>query len=110
MSNKWISQIKVGDVLRSRSGLLRVVRNVNHLPVRGYKKPRTSVSFSIQRCSWTHRCYTVYFGNDLIQFGFRPVNARVQLRKKIDKLIKREIQSDCNWKPKIDCCDVRGIS
>ena len=102
---KWIKQVKVGDVLKSRSGLLRVVRYVNHHA----GGCRTWVSFTINHCSWTGRCYTMYEGNDLIQFGYRPVRVRMKLRKKIDKAILREIVDVRGGKPTLTCCDVEGI-
>lgn len=66
---QWIPKIKKGDVLRSGTGILRVVRDVHHAHVGDHV--RVSVTFTIRRCSWTQRCYTVYTGNDLVQMGYR---------------------------------------
>lgn len=103
----WIKQIKAGDVLKSRSGALRVVRRVSH---RGQSLPKTSVYFTIKRCSWTHRCYTVYNGNDLRIMGFQPVKARATLRKKIDRAIAIEFDRRDAKGAIMRCCDVVGIS
>ena len=66
----WIKKLQKGDVIRSRSGALRVVRAVDHF---GPGICRTVVHLAIKRCSWTHRAYTVYNGNDLRQMGYRMV-------------------------------------
>lgn len=108
----WINRIKAGDVVKSRTGLLRVVRDVSHHIVScGGTKPhvRTCVVFSIKACSWTHRCYTVYTGNDLVQYGYRRTTASVSLRKKIDKAILAEIRKG-GKKAGMTCCDVVGVS
>jgi hypothetical protein len=105
MANQaWLKTIKRGDVLRSGTGTLRIVRHVT---------PRC-VYFAIRHCSWTGRCYTIYFHNDLIQFNFKPTGKRVRLRKHIDKQIEQEIRR-CTQKGKpvppaqVKCCDVDGV-
>jgi len=131
MSNGWIARIKVGDVLKSGSGVLRVVRDVSHYSV--YKgspqeHTRTNVTFAIRHCSWTGRPYTVYTGNDLVQMGYRKTRAKVKLNKKIDRLIKQTFSGrkemcmgkvmHCPVLPDytlkghyaVKCCDVRGIA
>lgn len=110
----WIHRIKRGDILRSGSGLLRVVRSVSHslIPVGcgGTRKPhfRTTVIFTIQHCSWTGRCYTVYTGNDLVQIGYRPTRGRIRLNRKIDRRIEQEFREHPRV-PGLSCCDVEGI-
>jgi hypothetical protein len=99
----WIWKVRAGDVLRSRSGTLRVVRRVSQ------GRSRVHVFFAIRHCSWTHRCYTLLERNDLIQNGYRPTGAHVNLRKRIDRQIARELDGD-RLKPKLDCCKVRGIA
>lgn len=104
MGRDWISRIRKGDVLRSRNGVLRVVRAVSHTR-------RTTVTFVIRRCSWTTRCYTIYTGNDLRQMGYAPTNVRMPLRTKFDRLIEAEFHRPgpanvCF----LHCCDVTGIS
>ena len=114
-TQRWIAKIKRGDILRSRSGMLRVVREVTHSD-QGIYGIRTSVTFTIKTCSWTGRCYTVYTGNDLVQMGFRPTRARVSLRKKIDREIACQIRDrpfpDMRLPKRysIACCDVRDIA
>ncbi len=131
MTTKWIKKIRKGDVLKAPSGLLRVVRDVSHS---GPSVGKTSVTFTIQHCSWTGRCHTVLTGNDLRTFGYLPTRARYQFRKKIDKKIEREINGGGKVrivvaasggkvtdyiivhrpvhpsKIQLDCCDVRGIA
>ena len=107
----WIKQLKPGDVLEERSGSLRVVRTVSRhkhpYSSMGYG-PRTSVTFVIKHCSWTHRCYTTLCDNDLITRGFKPIGVSIELDTEFDEKILKEIQ---NWgKPNLSCCDVEGIS
>ena len=87
--HKWISRLKKGDVLRSRSGMLRVVRHVSHNKIPGYGI-RTTLIFSIQRNSWTTRPYTVYTGNDLVQMGYVKTRARRALRSKFDRTLESD--------------------
>lgn len=105
----WIRRIKVGDVLRSPKGALRVVRAVQHSNIPFYGI-RTSVTFTIMRCSWTTRCYTIYTGNDLVQMGYSPTRGKVPLRKRIDKAIAEEFQRPGGIAAvKLHCCDVLGV-
>lgn len=109
MKPAWIKAIKRGDVLKSGTGKLRVVRHVSHNEIPGYGI-RTSVVFAIQHCFWTHRCYTIYNGSDLVQMKYRPTKASVSLRKKIDKAIDAELFRRGSIKEaKLKCCDVDGV-
>lgn len=91
------------------SGMLRVVRSVSW---GGPKNNRGSFSFSIQRCSWTGRCYTTYTSTDLRTMGCTLTRATVRLNKKIDKQIKVAL-TDGAWSPvkpyTLKCCDVIGV-
>lgn len=114
--NSWIARIKVGDVLKSGTGVLRVVRAVSHHKIKysGPEHIRTNVTFAILTCSWTGRPYTVYTGNDLVQMGYRPTRAKVKLNKKIDRAIMRVFNAPPDYSKKkhyeVTCCDVRGIA
>ena len=127
----WIKRIRKGDVLKAPSGLLRVVRDVSHC---GPSAGKTSVTFTIQHCSWTGKCYTVLTGVDLRTFGYQPTKGQYRFRKKIDRTIDREINGGDKVrivvaasggkvtkyidvhrpldrdKSTLDCCDVRGIA
>lgn len=106
---KWIEGIKVGDMLRARSGKLRVVRSVSHSESKHYGT-RTIVIFTIQHCSWTGRCYTVYTGSDLRSAGYRPTGVNVSLRGKVDRMIGEEFgRRGSMAEAKLRCCDVIGI-
>jgi len=104
----WIKSLREGDVLKARSGKLRIVRRVRHL---GPSIPKTFVHLTIQHCSWTGRPYTVVTGNDLRQMGFQRVgNARKLLKDQFSRALARDFEAsrstDCQFK----CCDVRGIA
>ncbi len=131
MQPAWIGRIKVGDVLKSGSGLLRVVREVHHYTVtKGGRDPhlRSYVTFTIRCCSWTGRCTTTLITSDLVTLGYRPTRAKVKLNKKIDRAIRRELTGRTiilNGEPhrvpvlpdprlkkryRVTCCDVEGIA
>lgn len=101
----WVDEVEVGDILRAPNGVLRVVRAVHR-----YKKPRwpikTWVYFTIRRCSWTHRCYTLLCGTDLKARGYRPTGKKFKLNKRIDRKIEKEFGM---FKAKLRCCDVEAI-
>lgn len=103
----WIKRIRKGDVLRAKSGRLRVVRAVQHS---GPSIPKTCVTFTIQHCSWTGRCYTVYNGNDLRQMGFRPTMAHVKLGNEVDRAIEAEFNRTYARDALVKCCDVEEIA
>jgi hypothetical protein len=99
----WIQHIRKGDVLASGS-TLRVVRSVHHT------ERHTYVFFTIKRCSWTRRCYTVLTQHDLKDRGFRATGKRVRLRSKMDREIEAEINEHRQSSDVVlRCCDVEGI-
>lgn len=103
---EWIKTINRGDVLESKSGKLRIVRRVSH---GGPSLPKTHVWLTIQKCSWTHRPYTMYNGNDLRQMGFNPTGVRVKLRGRFDREMDRQFDAQDSRDCTISCCEVTGI-
>lgn len=102
----WIKTLAPGDVLRAPSGLLRIVRAARHS---GPSLGKTSVAFTIQHCSWTGRCYTVYTGSDLATMGYVKTGARAKLGKEFDRAVEHDM-GGIGWQEcKLKCCDVRGI-
>jgi hypothetical protein len=99
----WIKALKVGDVVRTPSGLLRIVRSANHGPQRSY------FCFTIKHCSWTTRCYTVYTSTDLKVMGWRPTGKRVRLRGHLDYEIEQNIGLSLKDST-LNCCNVEGVS
>lgn len=98
---------KVGQIYRSPSGLLRVVRHVSPC----LKNPgRTSVYFTINHCSWTGRCYTVYCVQELRNLGYVKLRKNFRVRGKFAAKIVQEMTQRVAIPPKITCCDVEGIS
>jgi len=100
----WIFHIKKGDILEAPNGLLRIVRRVSH-------GRRTTVWFSIRRCSWTTRCYTLYGGNDLKQMGYKPTGKNWPLDSEFDRRVEEEFDrtgnaSNCTF----HCCDIMGVA
>lgn len=89
MTPDWIVQLKVGDVVRTRSGRLRIVRHVSHH--KNMYGTRVCLSFTIQRRSWTNRAYTTVTGNDLVQAGWQPTRAKAKLNTAFDWAMEQEI-------------------
>jgi hypothetical protein len=100
----WIRNIKKGDVLRSGSGLYRIVRSVRH-----YKDTGTAVIFAIKRCSWTHHCVTSLHRGDLVHQGYRPTGRKKLLNKTIDRMIEHDARLPKSEDCYLDCCDVKYI-
>ena len=103
-SYDWLETLKVGDVIYHGGDKLkpRVIRSLS-------KKngKLTSVTFTIKRCSWTHRCTTTYNRHDLTYLGFTKSRKKIPLKTKLDKKIQKEI--DDHRLRQLDCCDVKGI-
>lgn len=105
--DRWIANIRRGDVLRERSGVLRIVRSVHHYgPAGPGLPPRCSVTLVIRRCSWTTRCYTVLTRSD-IRARFSPTGKRIRIRGKLARQIDAAIGA---LEIHLTCCDVEGVS
>lgn len=99
----WIPKIQKGDVLRSGNGTLRIVRAVSHGASRSY------VYLAIRRCSWTHRCYTVYTSADLKTNGWSHTGKRLKINDEFSKKIEAAINQNAHAPYLLDCCDVVGV-
>lgn len=104
MQLPWMAVVKVGDVLRSGSGTLRVVRYVSRFKDGELR----TIGFAIRRCSWTHRPYTLYGYTDLKANGFTRIGANYSLSTELDKKIAAAI-ADHNDRS-LNCCAVRGCA
>lgn len=98
----WIKALRVGDVVRTPSGLLRIVRAAHH------GATRSSFYFTIKHCSWTGRCYTVYTSSDLKTQGWSYTGKRVRLRSHKDYEIQQNFSISLR-DTTLHCCDVEGI-
>lgn len=105
-NNYWPYVVKVGDILRDAKGNERVVRRVSY----GSNGLPTYVTFSINRCSWTRRPYTVLLYTDLRRRGFVPTGRSVKrwtvFDQKLDRNIVHSGQRDVR---ELFCCDVVGV-
>jgi hypothetical protein len=100
----WMAAVKVGDVLRSGSKTLRVVRKVSRFKDGSLR----SVTFSIRHCSWTRRPYTVMGYTDLRLLGYARVGANLKLESPLDRELALDI-ADHNRR-QVTCCMVKGIA
>src|SRR3990167_315208 len=99
----WIDEIKVGDILLEHGRSERVVRSVS----RSKTGLVCYVGFSIKRCSWTGRCYTIISRADLKARGFVPTGKAYALNSELD----REIDLDLKYRDRVavTCCAVKGV-
>lgn len=100
----WMRAVQVGDVLRSGTGTLRVVREVT----RHADGDLRSVTFAIRHGSWTGRPYTVLNFTDLRLLGYSRVGARVSMNSELDRRLNAEIAD--HRRRTMTVADVRGIA
>ena len=109
LTHQWIKELKVGDVVRMRSGRLRIVRSVSHSGKRG-GLTGTHVCFTIARPSWTTRPYTWLIGNDLVYAGYRPTGATAKLgRHKFDADMELSMRCESAEQCPLRAKDVIGL-
>jgi hypothetical protein len=99
---EWLKAVQPGDVLRTPTGVLRVVRRVRYK--RGVV---SSCSFTIRHCSWTGACYTIKQRSEL--FGWSPTGKRVSLRRRIDRDVAHDLGKPGKER-RLTCCSVEGIA
>lgn len=100
----WMRDIKVGDVLCSGRGTMRVVRHASFYSNGDLR----SVQFIIRRCSWTHRCLTTMNYNDLQYQRYSPTMFHWKMKGPLDNVIAKHVK-DHNFQT-LDCCAVKGIA
>lgn len=105
----WFSKVQAGDVLRTPSGDLRLVRAVHRNPPKPRRKrEQVWVYFAIRHCSWTGRCYTLYSDSDSYLRQFEWVTRRKNWRPtRIDREIAKNI-ADHRYRT-VGCAKVRGL-
>lgn len=106
-----IDSLQVGDLVRL-NGTLRIVRGI-HKPNPKSTKPHNrvySVTFSILRCSWTRKPYTVKGRVDMYNVPLEVVQRDYgTMHNPIDVLL----QADCENRSGdtlLKCCDVIGVT
>jgi hypothetical protein len=102
----WIKTLKVGDVVRAPSGVLRIVRSVSH------HRPSiggTYVTFLIRRPSWTNRCYTVMNGSNMAIVGYRPTGAKAKLNHEFDRTVEQCFSAVPSYNCPLHARDVKGL-
>lgn len=102
LTDEQLDSLRVGDVIDFGS-CWRMVRDMTRKNGRPHY-----FTFSIRRCSWTQRPFTVFTRTDLkwrgqgiVVRGLRPI------RSKTERLLQKEIKDGkirC-----LDCCDVIGV-
>ena len=99
-----IDSLSAGDLVR-RNGRLRVVRDV----ARKAGGRVRSVTFSIQRCSWTRRPYTTVGRSDMYAGTLEVVCRGYGVsRGPLEVLLQRDIEAK-GAASLLECCDVVGV-
>lgn len=104
----WFDEVQVGDVIARPGGRWRVVREVKRRP----NGTLYCVVVTIQRCSWTHQCYTILNFTDLRVQKYRRIpGASIRLKSRgIDAKIQQAINArGGDGKKILTCCDVVGV-
>lgn len=118
LADQWAGEVQAGDVVRTHTGDLRVVRAVHrHCIDRsgkgGWSKTqarRTYCYFAIKRCSWTHRPYTQYSIGEMVTMGWTPTDAKPsRLNAAIDHQLLADFEADAREDLNLTCCAVRGL-
>jgi hypothetical protein len=111
--SRWLA-IKEGDVVKAPSGMLRVVRSVSRAKNnRQCEMRKVHVTFTIQRCSWTRRPYTIYNLGELHDLGYKLTDLTWPLKTEFDRLFAEEYKAtrrDSRCRGAIPCCAVKGIA
>jgi len=114
----WIDRLQPGDIVVSGRGTERIVRKVSRWSAKWgdqyeHKVGRVShIYFSILRCSWTTRAYTLLTRNDFIQSGYQPIKTAspIPLKTRLDRDLLHDIRRNKSIKECIlHCCDVVGV-
>lgn len=105
---KDLMQTRVGDVLRAPNGVLRIARHIAPCKnLRSYvPERRTWIFFTIRRCSWTKRCYTLYSVAKLMEMGYVNTGINVRIKNRKDQSITKCIERGGT---EFRCCDVHGV-
>lgn len=103
----WMRSVKVGDVLRSGRGTLRVVREASFF----HDGQLRAIAFVIRHKSWTGRATTTMNYTDLMQFGYAPHFPRVRskLATELDAKIAHCVKHHRMEDQVLFADDVRGI-
>lgn len=107
----FLESLQPMDVVRL-NGRLRVIRKIErHKQWRPAPQhpQRIYFWFSIVRCSWTHRPYTVKTMTDLAHVDIELVMRNYTPKSELEWQLQKDIQARTH-KPCLDCCDVKGIS
>ena len=101
-----IDSIETGDLIRL-NGRLRVVRKANHS--KRHPGRLSSITMSIQRCSWTRQPFTVRARADLYRIDLAIVSKGFGCEHgPLEVMLQKQIEN--HHAPKLlECCDVIGV-
>ena len=106
---EFLLSLRPGDLLKAK-GRLRVLRYTRHRTWRN--RPTTaSYAFSIQRCSWTRRPFTIYNIHDLNRCAVELIARNYQSKHPVSLLLDAELHGFLNSRDErnLNCCDVIGV-
>ena len=113
LADQWSLTIQEGDVIRTKSGTLRVVRAVHRHPkASGKGSGKATVArrcfcfFAIKRCSWTGAGYTVYNVAEMVGMGWLPTTAKPRpLKVEIDLKLRHDFEARDSRTRCVTCCE-----
>ncbi len=117
LADQWSAEIQEGDVVRTKSGDLRVVRAVHRHPKATGKGSygatqarRTYCFFAIKHCSWTGAGYTLYNVAEMVGMGWLPTTAKPQkLTAEIDLKLRADFEARDSRSRCVRCCEAVGL-
>ena len=118
LADQWSQEIQEGDVIRTKSGTLRVVRAVHRHPkASGKGSGKATIArrcycfFAIRHCSWTGRPHTGYSIGEMVTMGWTPTAAKPRaLDADIDRKLARDMEMRGRSQDnELTCCAVRGL-
>ena len=99
--------LKPMDLVRL-NGRLRIVRETSiKLNTKG--KVSGCLTFSIMRCSWTKRPYTIKNVPDIRAAGIELVARSVKLKHGLSAILDKDVKKQGTEKCDLTACDVVGI-
>ena len=117
LADQRSSEIQEGDVVRTKSGDLRVVRAVHRSPKATGKGARGSTAarrtfcyFAVKHCSWTGAGYTLYSVAEMIGMRWLPTTARPRKpTEEIDLKLKADCESRGTYARRVRRCEAVGL-
>ncbi len=116
LADQWAAEVQEGDVVKTKSGDLRIVRAVHRHPKatgkgsgKATKARRVWCFFAIKHCSWTGAGYTLYTIAEMVGMGWLPTSAKPRrMSAEIDVRLKSDFARPGKDRC-VRCCEAVGL-